>query len=650
MLAAFSAIAKTAGQLSLAWLMGGMVFLLLSRPAADPAIQRWRTRAISLLPWAAAILLLSLAAGLLARVSGITGQKLHIILLEPGILLSFALDTRPGQFSSLGVGAAIALLAAAILSALWRTAPGKNIISALVVALAAVTGALGPMSGHTAGSDNSAWLTPLHIAHVLCISIWLGGLPAWLGLVAAAGSAPDAARCAYTAQALQRFSRLAMICMLIIIFSGTLLSLEFISSQGDLLGTQYGLLITAKAVLLLGVLAIANTARTRLLPRMHDAAAANEFYPLAARWVAIEFALAAIILGLGSILSQTIPALHDQPYWWLPFRLSPEAAWLVWPAPLAVTGGAALGLLAGCALALWRRFLSIGQRILTGVAGFAGAALAVWGLSVAAYPGTYQRSEAPYLSLSIAAGMQHYQQHCVSCHGAGGLGDGPDAGALPKPPADLSAPHTALHTSGDIFWWLTHGMPEGGMPGFAGTLSRQDRWDIINFLRAFSQGFEARVLSPRIMPLRPWLGAPDFYYETADGQPAALRDFRNVSNVLLVFSDSSLPAYKARLDELRRASESLRGAGLELLVVRDAATQLSYELLSRTLSNRGSASNTGLPRLHMEFIIDRFGYIRARWIPEDESGGWQDFEQLQAASRSLSAEPQVLPPPGAHVH
>lgn len=650
MLAAFSAIAKTAGQLSLAWLTGGMVFLWLSGPSRDALILSWRARAISFFPWAAAILLLASAAGLLARVAGIAQLPLHHILLEPGILLSFAHDTRPGQFSSLGVGVAIPLLGAAILFAGWPTKPGKNIFGTMVVVLAVVIGALGPMSGHTAGSDNSYWLTPLHIAHVLGISIWLGGLPAWLGLVAVAGGAPDAARCAYTAQALLRFSRLAMICMVIIIFTGALLSLEFINTQGDFLGTQYGLLIAAKLVLLLGVLAIANTARTRLLPRMHDAAAAKSFYPLAARWVAIELALAAAILGLGSILSQTKPALHDQPFWRLPFRLAPEAAWPVWPAPLAVSGGALLGLLAGCALALWRRRLSMRQRILTGVAGFAGAAIAVWGLSVPAYPGTYQRSEAPYLSVSIAAGMQQFQLHCVNCHGAGGLGDGPDAAALPKPPADLSAPHTAMHTSGDIFWWLTHGMPQGGMPGFAETLSEQDRWDLINFLRAFSQGFEARVLSPRIMPLRPWLGAPNFYYENADGQPAALKDFRNVSNVLLVFSDPGQPANKARLDALTQARDSLHSAGLEVLVVRDASTQLSYELLSRTLSNRGSAGSIGLGRKHMEFLTDRFGYIRARWIPEDESNGWQDIELLRAMSLSLRTEPQVLPPPSDHVH
>ncbi len=58
--------------------------------------------------------------------------------------------------------------------------------------------------------------------------------------------------------------------------------------------------------------------------------------------------------------------------------------------------------------------------------------------------------------------------------------------------------------------------------------------------------------------------------------------------------------------------------------IQNAAGEIrtAYELLSRTLSNRGDETRIVLERSHMEFLIDRFGYIRARWIPDDESGGW----------------------------
>lgn len=36
------------------------------------------------------------------------------------------------------------------------------------------------------------------------------------------------------------------------------------------------------------------------------------------------------------------------------------------------------------------------------------------------------------------AGKQLYLRHCASCHGAGGEGDGPAAGAFKAPPTDLT--------------------------------------------------------------------------------------------------------------------------------------------------------------------------------------------------------------------
>ena len=49
-------------------------------------------------------------------------------------------------------------------------------------------------------------------------------------------------------------------------------------------------------------------------------------------------------------------------------------------------------------------------------------------------------------------------------------------------------PHIWKHTDGEMFWWLTHGIddPEGGMvmPGFANALSVDDRWALIDYVRA----------------------------------------------------------------------------------------------------------------------------------------------------------------------
>jgi mono/diheme cytochrome c family protein len=56
------------------------------------------------------------------------------------------------------------------------------------------------------------------------------------------------------------------------------------------------------------------------------------------------------------------------------------------------------------------------------------------------------------------------------------------------PPADLTAPHLWDHSEGELYWWISHGMPgpDGApvMPGFAATLTPMARWELIDFLHA----------------------------------------------------------------------------------------------------------------------------------------------------------------------
>ena len=60
------------------------------------------------------------------------------------------------------------------------------------------------------------------------------------------------------------------------------------------------------------------------------------------------------------------------------------------------------------------------------------------------------------------------------------------------------------------------------------------------------------------------------------------------------------------------------------------------------------ATSGPLP-LHLELLIDRFGYVRARWIP-GTGEGWRNSELLLHQAALLVSENQVLPPPGDHVH
>ena len=120
-----------------------------------------------------------------------------------------------------------------------------------------------------------------------------------------------------------------------------------------------------------------------------------------------------------------------------------------------------------------------------GLALFAcGAALCLRVVLVDAYPTSYTTNPLPPDPVVVARGAVLFGTHCSPCHGPTGRGDGPAAAALDGPPADLTADHVDDHTDGDIFWWLTYGMAGTAMPGFEGTLSDSERWQLIRFVRS----------------------------------------------------------------------------------------------------------------------------------------------------------------------
>ena len=120
-----------------------------------------------------------------------------------------------------------------------------------------------------------------------------------------------------------------------------------------------------------------------------------------------------------------------------------------------------------------------------GLALFAcGAALCLRVVLVDAYPTSYTTNPLPPDPVVVARGAALFGKHCSPCHGPTGRGDGPAAAALDGPAADLTADHVDDHTDGDIFWWLTYGMAGTAMPGFEGTLSDSERWQLIRFVRS----------------------------------------------------------------------------------------------------------------------------------------------------------------------
>ena len=86
-----------------------------------------------------------------------------------------------------------------------------------------------------------------------------------------------------------------------------------------------------------------------------------------------------------------------------------------------------------------------------------------------------------------------------------GHGDGPGAGVLPIAPADLTERHTEDHTAGDMFWWISNGMPSGAMPGVGDAITEEEKWEVINYIRALSSGYTGRYVPKRVIPRLAWL-------------------------------------------------------------------------------------------------------------------------------------------------
>lgn len=83
---------------------------------------------------------------------------------------------------------------------------------------------------------------------------------------------------------------------------------------------------------------------------------------------------------------------------------------------------------------------------------------------------------------AIAAGEEHYKRRCASCHGDTGKGDGKATRFIKPAPADISTVEARDRmTDGEMFYKITEGKKP--MPGMARTLSDEERWQVVHYLR-----------------------------------------------------------------------------------------------------------------------------------------------------------------------
>ncbi|MDQ2978628.1 MAG: cytochrome c [Acidobacteriota bacterium] len=81
------------------------------------------------------------------------------------------------------------------------------------------------------------------------------------------------------------------------------------------------------------------------------------------------------------------------------------------------------------------------------------------------------------------AGLAHYKENCLVCHGAPGVDAGELAGGLNPPAPDLTLPRVQVRPDGEMFWIVSNGIRTSGMPAFSPTHKPEEIWHIVSFLR-----------------------------------------------------------------------------------------------------------------------------------------------------------------------
>ncbi len=429
------------------------------------------------------------------------------------------------------LGARLVLLVTTVL--LWDLRRDTLALIGCCVALALQAG-----HSHSVALGSPIWLIVAATLHILAAGAWLGALPA-LAIVVAGQDV----RVAHAASV--RFSPFGTACVAILLLTAASQFWLLVMGLPGLFGTAYGWMICAKMAGFTALIALAARNRFRLTPTLSDISK-----PRLTRAILAEIVIGLVVVGAAGVLTELQPPMHIQALWpfgWLPSlnapREDPDIAHEVtlYGAVFAV---ALSCLVAAIILAVRRR-----KKFAAGSA-LAGLALAVLAtphfspLIIPAPPTIFYHSPTGFSTASIDGGKTLFAENCATCHGAQARGDGPLAKTLPIPPADLTEEHLWMHQDGELFWWLTHGIenPEGGlaMPAFAAKLSDDDRWSVIDYIRANNAGLSDHKGGIWAMQVH----APDFPL-TCGAKTAKLSDLRGtLVRILFNGTADALPGTK----------------------------------------------------------------------------------------------------------
>ncbi|MDO9469423.1 MAG: CopD family protein [Nitrosomonas sp.] len=654
-------------------LFGSCVFFAIIGSQKTVFETPWVMRLEKGFPWLAGVVLLGLIGILATTTSEATANLANF--WSPAAWLKIVQQTQIGHIWAARAFLTCALLGVILLFRrihreqwhyfLWATAASLPLIA-------------GTLMSHSSADEMSFQAVVPYALHILFAGVWFGALPAFLFILYSNHSEPSKLSNLTIANYLKKFSAIALPAMVLLVMTGLIVTDRLVETfYHTLVSSPYGWLLNTKLSILAIILVIAFQARNKWIPMLSggDAQQNSEGVIHLKKWVGIEFILALLLVLIATVLANTLPAKHMMiDNWPYPFRFSINATWdepnvqeMVWSG--VVLFFVALGTVWLGAKNDWNRMKRI---LVPGLLGISSMAIALPPLAIEAYPETYLKPTVPFDAISISNGFQLFTEHCVNCHGPQGKGTGTVVDPDVRDPTDLlTEQHTAKYTVGNVFHYLSHGIPGTKMPGFAASLSEEDRWDLINFLHALSRGFDARLLGTMIVPESPVIASPVFNYSASDGSDGNLKDFRLQKNVVLVLF--SWPQAKERFFQLAAAYDRIKALDTEILAVpihalseqelQQVVSIVPFPVVTegwpeikdsywlyRRIRTVPDLSRKGMFPAHMEFVTDRFGYLRARWVAQFEGFGWQNISALTLQLTQLNQEGEIMPPPGDHAH
>jgi len=594
--------------------------------------------------WCIAIGIASAVAWLAAVAATMSGLPLSQAI-EPSTLGAVVSDTLFGKVWIARFGLAWALLFALSRRSATlgpRGLAGATLVAGAYLAALAWTGhaaaAEGPWRGGQIVSD---------VVHLLAAGAWLGALPALVHVLGNAQSIQDAAWAA------RRFSGLAIVCVSVLILSGVGNSWFLVGSVPALFGTRYGMLLLAKLALLGAMLSLAAVNRLILTPRL-DAGDRPALRALK-RNAMVEIGAGLTVVAIVGVLGITVPAAHQSTVWpfahtlsWAPARESVTILWLLFAVVIVAVAGL-VALVTGARRRAWRP-------VAVGLIGIGASTIAgAWLFTVPAYPTTYAASPVRYTTSAIADGARLFAAHCAACHG--GNGEGSMTGSAVAVPSLVR--HAARPRPGELYWWIAHGRGGTAMPSFSPPLASDDIWSIVQFLHALSDAAEFAGNHGGTVATLP-VPAPDFSFELPRrGQQTIVGPNANEDTLIVLYA---LPDSLARLRSLASQRHAFVDRRFRVLAL--AANATDAQIAAGQIPGGDAIVAIVAPDVavvyamfaagdlaaagHAEFLIDRSGRLRARWIGLPAPGDDRDREVFAAAQKLGGGG--LPPPPSEHAH